>query len=192
MRRRLPHPRHIALAAFCVAGALFILSPLAIVILTSFSATAYNVFPPQEYSLRWYETLAAQAAFYGAAVRSVVLASATMAIALVIGTLASYALVKYALRGRDLIKGLLLAPIVLPNIVLGVALFIFFVRIGTVNSYPSLLITHVLVVTPLWWPSPAPPSPTSTGRPRRRRWTSAPGRSRPSCAWSCRRSAPGW
>lgn len=148
MRRRLPHPRHIALAAFCVAGALFILSPLAIVILTSFSATAYNVFPPQEYSLRWYETLAAQGAFYGAALRSVVLATATMAIALLIGTLASYALVKYALRGRDLIKGMLLAPIVLPNIVLGVALFIFFVRIGTVNSYPSLLITHVLVVTP--------------------------------------------
>ncbi|MCL4187718.1 MAG: ABC transporter permease [Rhodobacteraceae bacterium] len=148
MHRRLPHPRHIALAAFCVAGALFILSPLAIVILTSFSATAYNVFPPQEYSLRWYETLAAQGAFYGAALRSVVLATATMAIALLIGTLASYALVKYALRGRDLIKGMLLAPIVLPNIVLGVALFIFFVRIGTVNSYPSLLITHVLVVTP--------------------------------------------
>lgn len=148
MHRRLPHHRHIALAAFCVAGALFILSPLAIVILTSFSATAYNVFPPQEYSLRWYETLAAQGAFYGAALRSVVLATATMAIALLIGTLASYALVKYALRGRDLIKGMLLAPIVLPNIVLGVALFIFFVRIGTVNSYPSLLITHVLVVTP--------------------------------------------
>jgi putative spermidine/putrescine transport system permease protein len=148
MHRRLPHPRHIALAAFCVAGALFILSPLAIVILTSFSATAYNVFPPQEYSLRWYETLAAQGAFYGAALRSVVLATATMAIALLIGTLAAYALVKYTLRGRDLIKAFLLAPIVLPNIVLGVALFIFFVRIGTVNSYPSLLITHVLVVTP--------------------------------------------
>jgi len=199
MHRRLPHPRHIALAAFCVAGALFILSPLAIVILTSFSATAYNVFPPQEYSLRWYETLAAQGAFYGAALRSVVLATATMAIALLIGTLASYALVKYALRGRDLIKGMLLAPIVLPNIVLGVALFIFFVRIGTVNSYPSLLITHVLVVTPFvvaitgaafanfdWSTEEA--AMDLGGR----RWTSAPGRSRPSCAWFCRRSAPGW
>ncbi|MCC6306432.1 MAG: ABC transporter permease [Rhodobacteraceae bacterium] len=145
---RLPHPRYLALALFCVAGAVFILSPLAIVILTSFSATAYNVFPPQEYSLRWYETLAAQEAFYGAAVRSVVLATATTAIALAIGTLAAYALVKYALRGRDLVKGFLLAPIVLPSIVLGVALFIFFVRIGTINSDLSLLVTHVLVATP--------------------------------------------
>jgi putative spermidine/putrescine transport system permease protein len=142
------HPRHIALAVFCVAGALFILSPLAIVVLNSFSSTAYNVFPPEGYSTRWYVNLAQQEAFLTSAIRSIVLATLAAAIALVIGTLAAYALVKYTLRGRDLIKAFLLAPIVLPNIVLGVALFIFFVRIGTVNSYSSLLLTHVLVITP--------------------------------------------
>ncbi|CDP52047.1 ABC transporter permease [Paradevosia shaoguanensis] len=148
MTRNWPHIRHIALALFCAAGAIYIVAPLAIVVLNSFSSTAYNVFPPEGYSLRWYENLAQQGAFLGAAVRSVILATLATAIALVIGTLSAYALVKYRLRGRDIVKAFLMAPVVLPSIVLGVALFIFFVRVGIAYSYPGLLLTHVLVVTP--------------------------------------------
>ena len=148
MKRRWIHPRHIALAAFCAAGVIYIVSPLVIVIINSFSSTAYNIFPPEGYSLRWYQNLSEQKVFLGAALRSVILATLAMVIALAIGTLASYALVKYRLRGRDVVKGLLMAPIVMPNIVLGVALFIFFVRIQTVYSYHTLLLTHVLVVIP--------------------------------------------
>jgi len=144
----MPHYRYIALALFCLAGGLFILSPLAIVMLNSLSSTAYNIFPPEGYSLRWYENLFQQGAFLRAALRSILLATLAAGIGLVIGTLVAYTLVKYALRGRDLLKAFFLAPIVLPNIVLGVALFIFFVRTGAVYSYWTLLFTHVLVVTP--------------------------------------------
>lgn len=142
------HPRHIALTVFCVLGCIFILSPLLIVVVNSFSSTAYNVFPPEGFSLRWYENLAQQQAFVGAAIRSVVLATLAMFLSLAIGTIAAYALVKYRLRGQAAIKGLMMAPIVMPNIVLGVALFIFFVRIQVVYSYHTLLLTHVLVITP--------------------------------------------
>lgn len=142
------HLRQIALTAFCIAAVLFIIAPLAIVVLNSFSSTAYNVFPPEGYSLRWYVNLAAQEAFYRAAVASIVLATLAALIALVIGTTAAYALVKYTLPARDLTKAFFLAPVVMPHIVLGVALFIFFVRLGVISSYSSLLVTHVLVVTP--------------------------------------------
>src|SRR5690606_12786741 len=148
MTGRWPHYRHIALAVYCAVGAIYIMAPLAIVVLNSFSSTAYNVFPPEGYSLRWYQNLGQQKVFFAAAIRSVILATLATAIAIVIGTLSSYALVKYRLRGRDLIKAFLMAPVVLPSIVLGVALFIFFVRTGTAYSYIGLLLTHVLVVTP--------------------------------------------
>jgi len=148
MTGRWPHYRHIALAVYCVIGAIYIMAPLAIVVLNSFSSTAYNVFPPEGYSLRWYQNLGQQKVFLAAAIRSVILATLATAIAIVIGTLSAYALVKYRLRGRDLIKAFLMAPVVLPSIVLGVALFIFFVRTGTAYSYIGLLLTHVLVVTP--------------------------------------------
>jgi putative spermidine/putrescine transport system permease protein len=149
MAGRLPHYRYLLLGAFAVAGVIYVISPLAIVVLNSFSSVAYNVFPPEGYSLRWYENLAEQNAFYLAAVRSVLLALSATVVSLLIGTLAAYSIVRYRPRWSDLIKGFLLSPIVLPNIVLGVAVFMFFIRTGLYGTYFSLVVTHVVVVLPL-------------------------------------------
>jgi putative spermidine/putrescine transport system permease protein len=140
--------RYRLLWAFTIAAVLFIVSPLAVVVLTSFSSTPYNVFPPEGYSLRWYENLAAQKDFYIGAVRSLVLALASTALSLVIGIMASYALMRFKLRGGDFIKAFLMSPMVLPKIVLGVTVFMFFVRIRTMGSDLNLLVVHVLVCLP--------------------------------------------
>lgn len=144
----LPPLRYILLSLFTVAAAIFVAAPLLIVVLNSFNSVAYNVFPPEGLSTRWYQNLFSQDVFYAAAVRSIVLAILATAIALVIGTMAAYALVRFRLPGGGLIKAFLLSPIVLPKIVLGVALFMFFVRVGLLDNYSSLLLTHVLVVLP--------------------------------------------
>jgi putative spermidine/putrescine transport system permease protein len=140
--------RYLALWAFTLLGVIFILAPLAVVVVNSFSSVAYNVFPPEGFSTRWYENLAGQAAFYSGAWRSLVLASLATAGSLVVGTMAGYALVRYRLPMPNLVKAFMLSPIVMPKIVLGVALFMFFVRIGTLGGYSSLLLTHMLVVLP--------------------------------------------
>lgn len=140
--------RYLVLWAFCILGVIFIVAPLAVVVLNSFSSVAYNVFPPEGYSFRWYQNLAEQTEFYAAAWRSVVLALLTTALSLVIGTMAAYALVRFRLPAINLLKGFLLSPIVLPKIVLGVAVFMFFVQIGQSGTYLSLLLTHTLVSMP--------------------------------------------
>ena len=147
-RRVLPPWRYLGLGAFTVAASLFIVAPLAIVVLNSFNEVAYNVFPPAGLSTRWYVNLFAQDVFYAAAWRSIVLATLSTAIALVIGVMAAYALVRYRLPAPDTTKAFLLSPIVLPKIVLGVALFMFFVRVRMLDNYSSLLFTHVLVILP--------------------------------------------
>jgi putative spermidine/putrescine transport system permease protein len=144
----LPPMRYILLGLFALAGSIFIVAPLAVVVLNSFNEVSYNVFPPQGFSTRWYVNLFAQDVFYAAAWRSIVLAGLSTAIALVIGTMSAYALVRYKLPASDFTKAFLLSPIVLPKIVLGVALFMFFVRIRMLDNYSSLLITHVLVILP--------------------------------------------
>ena len=148
MTRNLPPIRYILLAVFTVLAVIYMISPMAIIVLNSFSSVAYNVFPPEGLSLRWYVKLIEQGDFYPAAVRSLVLATLATAIAMVIGTLASYSLVKYAIRGRDFIKGFLLSPVVLPKIVIGAAIFMFVVQIRMSGNYSSLLLTHVLIVFP--------------------------------------------
>jgi putative spermidine/putrescine transport system permease protein len=143
-----PAMRHFALGGFTVLAGLFILAPLVVIVINSVSSVAYNVFPPPGLSWRWYANLAAQDAFYAAALRSVVLALLAMSLSLIIGTMAAYALVRYRLPGRHLIKSFVLAPIVVPKIVLGVAVFMFFVRLGLADNYSSLLLTHTLVAFP--------------------------------------------
>src|SRR5919112_1496857 len=86
--KALPPMRHIILGLFTVAAAIFIAAPLLIVVLNSFSSVAYNVFPPEALSTRWYRNLFSQDVFYAAAVRSIVLAVLATAIALVVGTMA--------------------------------------------------------------------------------------------------------
>ena len=140
--------RHVVLGAFTLAASLFIIAPLAIVVLNSFNNVAYTVFPPSGFSTRWYANLFAQDVFYAAAWRSIVLATLSTGVALVVGVMAAYALVRYKLPAADLTKAFLLSPIVLPKIVLGVALFMFFVRVRLIDSYSSLLVTHVLVILP--------------------------------------------
>ena len=93
--------RHLILGVMTLLSVIFIIGPLAIVILNSFNSVPYTVFPPPGLSLRWYGNLLAQSAFYAAAVRSVVLALLATALALCIGTMAAYALVRYRLPLRQ-------------------------------------------------------------------------------------------
>ena len=97
-------PRHVALAVFTVLAGLFILSPLVVIVLNSFSSVAYNLFPPPGLSLHWYANMAAQQAFGAAALRSVVLALLVTVLSLAIGIMAAYALMRWRLPGSGLIR----------------------------------------------------------------------------------------
>ena len=72
----------------------------------------------------------------------------TAAVSTVLGVLASLALVRYAIPGRNLITTLLIAPILVPEVVLAVALLLFlnFLNIG--KSFTLLLMGHVIFTLP--------------------------------------------
>ncbi len=126
----------------------FVLLPLAIVIVYSFSSVAYGVFPPPGLSWRWYANLLQQESFRGAFLRSVGVGVAATAIALVCGSLGALALVRAAFPGRELLRAFLLSPIVMPKIVLGVGWFIFFARLGWQGGVVPLILAHTVVVLP--------------------------------------------
>ncbi len=129
-------------------GVGFILLPLLIVVVYSFSSVAYGVFPPPGLSLRWYGNLLAQDAFRGAFVRSLGIGIAATAAALVLGFLAALALVRARFAGRELLRAFILSPIVMPKIVLGVGWFIFFARLGLQGGLLPLILAHTVVVLP--------------------------------------------
>jgi len=131
-----------------VLGLGFILLPLVIVIIYSFSSVAYGVFPPPSLSWRWYVNLFHQEAFRGAFLRSTGVGIASTGLALFCGSLGALTLVRASFPGRELLRAFLLSPIVIPKIVLGVGWFIFFARLGLQGGVVPLILAHAVVVLP--------------------------------------------
>jgi putative spermidine/putrescine transport system permease protein len=126
----------------------FLLLPLVIVVVAAFNAGNYFTFPPQGFSLKWFANFFHRREFVQALWLSTELGVWTALASAVIGTMAAVPLVRGRFRGRDLLNAYVTSPLVLPQILTGVAMLQYFTLIGLGQSYWGLLIAHVVVTTP--------------------------------------------
>jgi putative spermidine/putrescine transport system permease protein len=126
---------------------LYILAPVAVVIVIAFSGEASLAFPPHSFSLRWFAKFAHEPALLSALLMSIELALAAAALALCLGGMAAFALVRGRLPGRGAILQVLLAPLMVPALVLAIALLQFFTWLS-LPSFPALLLGHAVITLP--------------------------------------------
>ena len=126
----------------------FMFLPVAVVVLLSFNANQFGSFPMTGMSLRWFEELWNNDAVMRAFRTSIVLGLMTAVISTTLGILASLALVRYKIPGRNTITTLLIAPILVPEVVLAVALLLFLNWLGLGKSFALLLAGHVIFTLP--------------------------------------------
>lgn len=127
-----------------------LLLPLVIVVLAGLNAGDYLTFPPQGLSLRWVKAFLTSPVFLSAYFYSFLLALCSTLISTVVGTLAALYLARSSSRASGALRGFFMLPIVLPGVVLGLSLYVFFTTtdIGLARTFPGLLICHVLVTCP--------------------------------------------
>jgi putative spermidine/putrescine transport system permease protein len=130
------------LRAAAVGVLTFIYVPLAVVLLNSFSASATFAWPPPALTLRWWQVAASNAGVRTAVLTSVQVALLATVVAVVLGTLASMALVRYEFFGRDAVSLLVVLPIALPGIVTGIALNTLFTGFLGGLTFLTLVIGH--------------------------------------------------
>ncbi len=140
----------LALKIGAVIALIVLLLPVVIVVLAGLNSGEYLSFPPDGLSLRWVEEFLSSDTWMGAYLFSLLLALITMVISTVLGTMAAIVLARARFRGRDLLRAYFLSPLILPGVVLGLALYVFYVSsgIGLARTLPGLVIGHVLVTTP--------------------------------------------
>jgi putative spermidine/putrescine transport system permease protein len=126
----------------------FLLAPLAVVFLTSFSNDTFLAFPPQQWGLHAYAALLDNQSFIDGFKTSVALASAVTLVSLLMGTAVAYAIARYSFRGRGMLLGLVTAPLLLPTIIIGLALLLVFSQIGLLATFAGLMLGHCLVALP--------------------------------------------
>jgi spermidine/putrescine transport system permease protein len=127
---------------------LFMFLPVAVVVLLSFNANQFGAFPMTGLSTRWFATLWENEAVMRAFRVSFLLGSLTAVISTTLGVLAALALVRYDFPGKTLIATALIAPILVPELVLAVALLLFLQFLAIPRSFVLLLMGHVIFTLP--------------------------------------------
>jgi putative spermidine/putrescine transport system permease protein len=128
---------------------LFLVLPMMVVVLFSFSDKSYFTFPPTGFSLRWYEAAWESGRFLGPALRSLVLATLATAVAAFVSVPAALGLRRMAPgRLRALLEFVFLSPLIVPALIIGIALLYSFNRFGLVDTFGALLAAHALIVFP--------------------------------------------
>jgi putative spermidine/putrescine transport system permease protein len=126
----------------------FMLAPIVVVCLVAFTPESYLSLPTHGLSLRWFRAIADYPEFIRAFWVSLGLGALSSLVALLFAVPAALSIARYNFRGRDALAGLFLSPLMIPNVVLGIAFLRFFTSIGMSGRFAALLIAHVIVVFP--------------------------------------------
>lgn len=133
---------------YVIAICVFLLAPALIVIPIAFTSEQTLEFPPPGFSTRWFETYFNSPIWITATIRSFGVAFVTALLATILGGFAALALARSKSRFNKAIFGLMLAPMIVPRIVIAVGLFYLMAQIGLVASNIGLIIGHTLLAIP--------------------------------------------
>lgn len=146
MVRAVPTWLRIAAWCFVLLTGLLLLAPLVVVVGVSVSESQFIVFPPQGFSLRWYEKALSTPAFLDAFWLSLGLATLVTATATVIGGAAAIGLS----RGRQgsQLETFFLSPLVLPSIIFAIGLLMLWSTLFGTTSFYVLWLAHTVIALP--------------------------------------------
>ncbi|MGO4330252.1 ABC transporter permease subunit [Cupriavidus sp. 2TAF22] len=122
--------------------------PVLLLIPESFTSSAFIDWPPTGFTLHWYEEIFASPLWMGAIQRSLGVAAGTAVLASVIGIPAAFAFAHQRLPLRSLVLGAILAPMILPRIIVALGLFYVLSRLGWLGSSLALVIGHTALALP--------------------------------------------
>jgi putative spermidine/putrescine transport system permease protein len=138
-------------ALWCVVGGayVFLLLPLVLIVIVSFNAQESFALSFAAPSLRWYQAFFTSSEYLGSMFRvSLPLGLAASVFATILGGLAAVAVVRFAKRGRGILEGLFMLPLMIPTILLGVGLYLAAALTGLTNGFLGLVLGHTLIATP--------------------------------------------
>ncbi|MES0212078.1 ABC transporter permease subunit [Mesorhizobium sp. M0028] len=131
--------------AFVVIVMSYLLFPSLLVIIMSFSAGTSLGFPTGGLSLQWYRSFFSDPSWTGALWISVEIGATVAILSTIAGTLAAYGLNRTFPQQRGFLTTLLLAPNILPGIVVAVAIYLGLLQLGLIGSLTGIVLAHSVV-----------------------------------------------
>lgn len=146
LRRFLPGRSWLGAYAAIYVGFLYL--PVIFLPIFSINTAATPKFPLSGYTLKWYEQLLHTPALLDAAWNSLIVGISASVLATTLGILAARAITRYRFPGRRSINGLIMAPLVLPEIIVAISMLLVMLQLGLSLSLFTVVLGHVLICIP--------------------------------------------
>jgi spermidine/putrescine transport system permease protein len=127
---------------------LFLYAPIVILIIFSFNDRSFVSFPWEGFTLRWYHEFVRDSDLLAALRTSAEVAVMTSVLTVVLAIPASIALVRRRFFAKGVVSAVLLAPLVIPLVVFGIALLILFNTLGVGLSPLTIAVGHIVIALP--------------------------------------------
>jgi putative spermidine/putrescine transport system permease protein len=127
----------------------FLLLPIVIVVLLSFSSARYLQFPPPGFSLQWYRNFFHDPAWMASLWLSIRVSLMCTGLSVLLGLLASIVLVRERFPGKTVSYVLILSPLIVPGIIIAIAVFFLFSRLHMIGSPAAMAIGQAVITLPL-------------------------------------------
>jgi spermidine/putrescine transport system ATP-binding protein len=146
LRRFLPGRSWLGAYAAIYVGFLYL--PVIFLPIFSINTAATPKFPLSGYTLKWYEQLPHTPALLDAAWNSLIVGISASVLATTLGILAARSITRYRFPGRRSINGLIMAPLVLPEIIVAISMLLVMLQLGLSLSLFTVVLGHVLICIP--------------------------------------------
>jgi putative spermidine/putrescine transport system permease protein len=143
----------VLLIIFSALILLFVLTPIFVLVISSFNQSRYFEFPPTGFTLEWYKAFYESEEYQKALMISLRVALTAAGLGLLAGVPAAFALDRYKFKGNAFMQSLFLSPLMLPQIIWALGLIQFFsmVQIGgrsILGSFAGIVLAHSVIILP--------------------------------------------
>lgn len=130
------------------AIAAFLLLPIVFIVLLSFGSSQWLVFPPPGWTLRWYGQFFSNPEWIASALTSLKVAVLTTVCAVALGLPCAFALIRGKFPGREALYALFTLPMIVPLVIIAVAVYALFLKLGYTGTLFAFVVSHVIVALP--------------------------------------------
>jgi putative spermidine/putrescine transport system permease protein len=138
----------VALRVFAAIVCLFLVSPIAAIVPLSFSSGSFLHYPLPGLSLRWYAEFFSSQFWLPALWNSVFVGSVSTVLAMVLGTVAAVGLWRTKFFGHRLALAVIVAPMIVPEIIMAVGMYFAFAPLGLTNAFSGIILAHTALAAP--------------------------------------------
>lgn len=137
-----------SLRAYAIAYLIFLYAPIALLPLFAFNDSKVIAFPLQGFTTNWFAEMWADQQLFNAFGNSLTIAVSASILSTTLGIFAARASTRYTFPGKAGILGLIMLPMVLPEMIVSMALLVVLMAIGVPLSLFTIILGHVLICTP--------------------------------------------